>query len=350
MSQPFVITAVDTPAGQIPLVASALSPADHWGGIKARWDIGRMDYTVLPGLYGVGNPDAASEVLVSANYKLSFDALRSVLTGRSAWILVLDTKGINVWCAAGKKTFGTSELVSRIVAEKLPELVSHRRLIVPQLGAPGIAAHLVKKESGFKVIYGPIMATDLPAFLDSGLAATPEMRLKLFPFMERITLIPVELVHAMKWALAAAALLAILAGFARVSGDFAANAAIHGKRALFAILAGVMAGAVLAPALLPWLPGRAFAVKGLGSAGLAILATLPFFFDSQQTSLATDPGWLAHVLTVGGISSFLAMNFTGASTYTSLSGVKKEMRYAVPLQIVALLAGFALWAVGVRTH
>jgi len=37
------------------------------------------------------------------------------------------------------------------------------------------------------------------------------------------------------------------------------------------------------------------------------------------------------------------MNFTGASTYTSLSGVKKEMRWAVPLEIVGGVAGLTLW-------
>jgi len=48
---------------------------------------------------------------------------------------------------------------------------------------------------------------------------------------------------------------------------------------------------------------------------------------------------------IPGVSAFLAMNFTGASTYTSLSGVKKEMRYAVPLEGAAVLFGLALWIV-----
>ncbi|MDO9210860.1 MAG: mercury methylation corrinoid protein HgcA, partial [Deltaproteobacteria bacterium] len=43
------------------------------------------------------------------------------------------------------------------------------------------------------------------------------------------------------------------------------------------------------------------------------------------------------------ISAYLAMNFTGASTYTSLSGVKKEMRWAVPVEIGAAAAGLVLW-------
>jgi len=39
------------------------------------------------------------------------------------------------------------------------------------------------------------------------------------------------------------------------------------------------------------------------------------------------------------------MNFTGASTYTSLSGVKREMRTALPLQIGAGIAGLGHWLV-----
>jgi acetyl-CoA decarbonylase/synthase complex subunit gamma len=37
------------------------------------------------------------------------------------------------------------------------------------------------------------------------------------------------------------------------------------------------------------------------------------------------------------------MNFTGASTYTSLSGVRKEMRWALPMEIGAGIVGLGLW-------
>jgi acetyl-CoA decarbonylase/synthase complex subunit gamma len=46
------------------------------------------------------------------------------------------------------------------------------------------------------------------------------------------------------------------------------------------------------------------------------------------------------------VASFLGMNFTGASTYTSLSGVRREMRVAVPLQILGAVAGLGLWLAG----
>ena len=51
-----------------------------------------MRYSVAPGLYAVGAPDRESDVLVTANYKLSFDTLRRELKGFNAWVLVLDTK------------------------------------------------------------------------------------------------------------------------------------------------------------------------------------------------------------------------------------------------------------------
>jgi acetyl-CoA decarbonylase/synthase complex subunit gamma len=132
-----------------------------------------MHYTVEPGLYALGKPDERSPVLVTANYKMSFDKLREALPGRDMWILVLDTKGINVWCAAGKGTFGTMELVERIKSCNLSQIVSHRELILPQLSGPGVAAHHVKKLSGFKVIYGSHPGDRFSNFLDNGLKATP---------------------------------------------------------------------------------------------------------------------------------------------------------------------------------
>src|SRR4030066_353544 len=96
-----------------------LSFRDIFNGWKVRWGINRMDYKVNPGLYRIGNPCNSAPVLVTANYKLTFDSLRKELTGMDVWILVIDTKGVNVWCAAGKGTFGTEELIHRIADTKL---------------------------------------------------------------------------------------------------------------------------------------------------------------------------------------------------------------------------------------
>ena len=88
-------------------VTSTLTFANYWDHFVTRWGINRMAHRVEPGLYALGNPTRDSSVFVTANYTLSFDALRAALDGRDVYILVLDTQGINVWCAAGKGTFGT---------------------------------------------------------------------------------------------------------------------------------------------------------------------------------------------------------------------------------------------------
>jgi len=343
MDQPFVIGSVTTAIGEVPQISSRLTWRDHWGTFKVRWNVGRMDYKVVPGLYALGKPDAESPVFVSANYKLSFDRLREAVPGRDVWILVLDTHGINVWCAAGKGTFGTDELVHRIEASRLAEVVLHRRLILPQLGASGVAAHLVKKRSGFKVIYGPIQARDLPAFLDDGMKATPEMRTKSFNVRERTVLVPVELVEALKKVVIIAPMLFLASALLR-PGEFWPTGVADGLYSVVAFLVAVISGTVFAPVLLPWLPGRSFSVKGLlvGLLGALIWAALRWQTSATWTGAIEIVAWL---LIIPSVAAFLAMNFTGASTYTSLSGVQKEMRVAVPLQIGVCAAGLILWFV-----
>jgi acetyl-CoA decarbonylase/synthase complex subunit gamma len=300
-----------------------------------------MHYTIEPGLYALGNPDERSAVLVTANYKMSFDKLRGELPNRNLWILVLDTKGINVWCASGKGTFGTDELVGRIETSGLSKVVSHRELILPQLSGPGVAAHHVKKLSGFRVIYGPIRAKDLPAFLDNGLEAPPDMRLKTFTISERIVLIPLELVQALRAGVIIILILFLVSVLGRLGGGWA-NALSHGLFSAVAILTAILTGAVLTPVLLPWLPGRAFSLKGLTLGLLAAIILTAFRWGDWITG-AGRLETLAWLHLIPALSAYLAMNFTGASTYTSLSGVKKEMRWALPLQIGAGMIGIILW-------
>ncbi len=341
LKQPFVMGSIQTSAGPVPQVCSSLAWADRCGSYKARWGIGRMHYTIEPGLYALGKPDEGSSVLVTANYKMSFDKLRRALPGRDVWILVLDTRGINVWCASGKGTFGTSELIGRIKSSGLAQIVSHRELILPQLSGPGVAAHQVKKLSGFKVTYGPIRSKDLPAFLDAGREATPEMRLKTFTAWERMELIPMELVGALKPGILVILIFFLLA-FLGGSREGWTNALSHGLFSVFALLAAILAGAVLTPLLLPWVPGRAFSVKGL-SLGALFAAVVAVCSWGGWITKVGGLEILAWVLLIPALSAYLAMNFTGASTYTSLSGVRKEMRWALPLEIGAGIVGMILW-------
>jgi len=331
---------VTTLVGPVPRVRTSLVASDRRGTIKARLGVGRMQYRVAPGLYAVGEPGASAPVLVTANYKLSFDALRRELSGRHAWLLVLDTKGINVWCAAGKGTFGTDELVQRIAAVGLDQVVRHRTLILPQLGAPGITAHEVKARSGFRVEYGPVRAADLPAYLDNHHQATAAMRRVQFNITDRAIVVPVEVANGLKPALLLAAAFLVLGGLAR-DGYAVSRMLGTGLFAAGGIMGAFLLGAVVGPLLLPWLPGRAFALKGalLGAAGVAVWIARAGFGVSMGDWLSLS----AWGLLVPSITSFVLMNFTGASTFTSLSGVMREMRFAVPLQAVAGILGVGLW-------
>ena len=341
MDQAFVTGSISTPAGDIPNVASVLTHRDHWGTIKSRWGVSRMNYAIDPGLYALGKPDDSSPVLVTANYKMSFDYLRQALPNRNAWILVLDTKGINVWCAAGKGTFGTQELLLRIETSGLKKIVSHGQIILPQLGAPGVAAHVVKQLSGFKVHYGPVRAVDLPAYLDGGMQKTDQMREITFPLKERAVLIPIELLSAAKPFCVLSLGLLVLAGLLGPN-NFLINVVHTGLLAVAALFLAVMGGAVINPLLLPWLPGRAFSIKGL-FIGLAIAFGLILLSGADLQSPSGGLAALSWLLIIPAVAAYLAMNFTGCSTYTSLSGVKKEMRFALPLEITAGLLGLAVW-------
>ncbi len=329
---------ITTDTGPVPRIRTTLSIQDRISTFIVRCGINRYQYRVAPGLYGVGQPDKTSEVLVTANFKLTFDHLRKELAPLNAWILVLDTRGINVWCAAGKGTFATRELVNQIKQAGLNKIVDHKRVIVPQLGATGVCAMAVKKDSGFRVIYGPVRANDIPQFLGKNRKATPSMRAVTFTFMERIVLTPVELQIVLKPALITALILFVLSGLGPGFFSFT-EAWSRGVTAIIFLVTGMVSGAVITPALLPHIPGREFALKGIiiGSlAGLAMLAMTSSAIPSFCAGLAL----FLFCLT---ISSFLAMNFTGTTPFTSPSGVEKEMKRHIPIQLITLVLTAGLW-------
>jgi hypothetical protein len=229
---------------------------------------------------------------------------------------VLDTKGVNVWCAAGKKTFGTEEIVLRVIAAQLKKVVNRHVLILPQLGAPGVSAHEVKKRTGFKVEYGPVRAADLPEYLKTH-QATPAMRQVNFPLRDRIVLIPVDFMHLILPFLLAAVVLYFFLG---------------GLLPALASLATLLSAGVLFPILLPWLPTHNFSSKGFF---LGFLTALPF----AVSVFIQHPDWnwyhqvgqaLGFLLAIPAVVAFLTLNFTGSTTFTSKTGVRREMFAFLP--------------------
>ncbi|MBK5225736.1 MAG: acetyl-CoA synthase subunit gamma [Thermoleophilia bacterium] len=320
----------ESPAKIVGRVSAEISRSERWEHLKCRIGAFRDNYVISPGLYAFGEPGIDDDVLVSANYKLSFDALRRDLGGRNFWILVLDTKGINVWCAAGKGTFGTGELVTRIAEARLDGVVNHRRLILPQLGAVGVNAAEVRRRTGFRVRFGPVLASDIPAYVNAGYKKTKEMSIVRFSMLDRLVLTSMEINPAMKkYPLFAAGVL-VLFGLQR-EGILFASAWNGGLPFLLLGLVAIVAGALITPVLLPFIPFRSFAIKGLLAGFIAVfLASLtPVIADSQDDVLLR----VVTFLLFPAASSYIALQFTGSSTYTGMSGVKKELKIGMPLFI-----------------
>jgi hypothetical protein len=314
---------------------SEMTSANYWDHFVARMGIRRGKHRVNPGLYQLGSPNKESSVFVTANYSLSFDALRTSLQGMDAYILVLDTRGINVWCAAGKHTFGTRELIRRIQAVHLGEFVKHRKIILPQLGAPGVAAHEVRQQTGFTVEYGPVRASDLPEYLKNH-QATPEMREVKFPLRDRLVLVPVEVTGL--WLP-----LLIVLGLTFLIGRLPY---------MLAALTVILSGTALFPILLPWLPTKDFSTKG---AFLGLIAAIPFVLSVLLNH--SDWSWyrqtgqvLGYLLTMSSSIAYISLNFTGATTFTSRMGVKKEIFSYIRPMAVCFGIGLILWVVFAFVH
>ncbi len=340
MRNSFVTGTLSVFGSDIPRVTTIIDLKDFLGAVMVRWGINRDKYRVNPGLYAIGTPGPDSNVFVTANYKLSFDALRKNLYNENGWMLVLDTKGINVWCAAGKGTFGTKELVNRIRLSSLEKVVNHKRLILPQLGATGVSAHKVKEETRFNVLYGPVRASDIKKFIGDGYRADKGMRKISFGFKDRIKLIPNDFIYGKFYLLGAMAVLFLISGLSSKGVSYK-DFSGEGGPAILKVFLAYLSGIVITPMFLPYIPGRYFSLKGFIAGTLVFLILILFEFAGGNTIEIFS--WF---FIITAISSFLAMNFTGSSTYTSLSGVKKEMKISMPFQIGFAIIGLILQVVG----
>ncbi len=332
---PYIIEEYHSPSGPLPRITGAITWRDRLGTFRSRTSNFRMKYKVKPGLYALGKPDENSHVIVTANYKMSFDAVRKNLARHDAWILVLDTAGINVWCAAGKGSFGSAELIKKIDETGISSIVTHRGIVVPQLGAPGINSSLVKNATGFRVHFGPVLARDLPAYLSNNMTAEACMRIVPFTMWDRLVLTPMELNPALKKFIPLALLL--FAFFGLTAEGIIFREAITGGGTFILLMAlAVATGAIIVPLILPFIPFRSFSLKGT-FAGLVLLGLMLLAgFHREMSPLVAAAA--AIMTTV--IASYLALMFTGTTTFTNISGVKKEMRYAIPAY--AVLSAFSV--------
>ncbi|MFX0000377.1 MAG: methyltransferase domain-containing protein [Candidatus Hodarchaeota archaeon] len=165
-------------------------------GFSAQMSIYRCIFTgqtdhvpIEPGIYQSGNPNESSPIIVTANYVYTYIKVMRALKGLDAWVLCVDSRGINVWCAARGNNFGNKQLIEAVEASGIANITNKKTIIVPQLSAGGIAAPLIKAEAPnfpFNILYGPVWAKYLPQFLEERPARKPDkMKLAKFTISHR---------------------------------------------------------------------------------------------------------------------------------------------------------------------
>lgn len=329
---------MQAPGGMIKVVSPTLTQKEKVMNALVRQGFKRNDYKIQPGLYAIGRPRPESDVFVTANYKLSFDALRQAEVN-NCWVMVLDTHGINVWCAAGKGTFSTIELVRMIKKCQLEKVINHKRLILPQLGAVGTSAYKIKKMTGFEVVYGPVRASDLMRFKENDYTATRDMRTVSFGLADRALLTPLEFMQSLKYSLGVLLVVFIIGLLGRHGVSDLGAFVPH----LLAIVLTSVLGSVIFPLLFPFLKGRWFTVKALpltlGWASLVLVLVNHFglgFYEGLGLILMGMALVEAH-----------ALNFTGATPVASYNETKKETFKMLPYLISIFVIGLIIYGLAI---
>jgi hypothetical protein len=196
----------------------------------------------------------------------------------------------------------------------------------------------------FTVVYGPVQARDIKRYLKTGMNADPGMRRVTFGMIERLTVAWLELVQASKKGLIVSAVLYVSMGIG--TQGFSPLIAWERSSAIIGLIAaGILSGTLLTAVLLPLLPGKAFSFKG-GVLGAVITMAIVVAHIHFGQHVLINLSLVSPIFFATAISAYLALNFTGCSTYTSLSGVKKEMQISLPIIIGLVLSSGLLLVVG----
>jgi demethylmenaquinone methyltransferase/2-methoxy-6-polyprenyl-1,4-benzoquinol methylase len=173
---------------------------------------------VEPGLRIIGTPDRTAPVIVTANFHLTVRRVEKALADQDCYLLVVPTKGINVWCASAGGEMNTHSILATLKTSGIGECVDHRVLVLPQFSAPGIDMKLLKKRTGWIGKWGPAYAYDLPSFLNNGCTKTPQQCLAKFPLSFRMEML--LSMNVSVWLVLAAVALAIHPAWALITSAF----------------------------------------------------------------------------------------------------------------------------------
>lgn len=331
-----VIDQVDIDGLQVPVLSRDMKLKDNIATAMVRCGINRYTYEVPTGLYLIGELEHAKDVIVTCNYKLTIDVLRTSIKSRGVFILVLDTFGINVWCAAGKSTFASKELIYQIVKNDIKKKLKIRKVILPQLGATSMEPSIIRKMSGLSVVYGPVRAEDIDEFLENSYSCSEDMRTVDFPLKERLKLTPLEFIQSIKYILISVIAFLLYSALFFESSDIL-HITMYNS---LSILVLTLIGTIIFPAMINILPFKWFSLNN-------ILLSLPIIigFAYYETLNDINPSiYVALALIIVRLmySAFIAFRFTGSTTFTSFSGAKHEGKMIVKCSKIVTVISIVL--------
>jgi len=246
---------------------------------------------IATALYRVGNPDRESPVLVTGNYELTARRLVRELDGHvNCWLLIANSRGINVWCAAGGGHFSADDVISAIKTSRVQDVVKHATLILPQLCATGVDGWRIRRETGWDVRWGPVRARDVPAYLAAGCVKTDTMRWVTFPLRDRLEMTVISTIFF-------GLLLAI-------------PFIIFWPHLLGLTLGALVVQAFAYGVFLPWIPGHDGLVKGIFLVAATVLAVIVWGQVAGDWPLTT---YINRSLGLGFLAYFIAGEFQGMS-------------------------------------
>ena len=145
-----------------------------------------LPFPCRTGLVKIGKPGKDSPVFLTCNFQLTVQRIKRALKGLDAYLLIANSRGINVWCGAVGGHFTNHSVISALKTSGIEKLVGQKVVVLPQLAAAAIEAEVIKEKTGWEVIWGPVYAKDIPQFMGNRLKKEPRMREAIFPWTHRL--------------------------------------------------------------------------------------------------------------------------------------------------------------------
>jgi SAM-dependent methyltransferase len=271
---------------------------------------------IAPGLYAVGRPDPESPVLVTGNFDLTVRRLVQAIDGKvNAWVLVVDSAGINIWCAAGGGFLNAEKVIGALRVSELGEIVRHRDLVLPQLCANGVDGWRIRNEIGWDVHWGPVRAKDIPDYLAAGKVKTDAMRWVRFPLKARLEMVTVTL------------------GFYGLL--ILVPVAIFWRPLFWSIFFSLVGLSYFYAVIHPWLPGRDGLAKSIPLALIALVGLAVYIVLWDPLPWPRVLNWSLGLI---GLSVFTAAELQGMSPL--MRGEQANWGWEV---VVGAVIGLAYW-------